>query len=105
MVLATLLAFIAVLGMVALSGWHGATIHDDDPVHAASVEHSHADTDQDDPDGAIHLAAHAVGQSLAVPAHIEPSHLVVELASIWPSGELAGLRGLDPTSLLRPPRA
>ena len=56
------LAFLALFGLFAVSGWHNAMVHDDDPIHAVSIEHSHGSSSQTDPDAPVHVLAHATGQ-------------------------------------------
>lgn len=101
---ATMLAFLAVLGMAALSGWHSSTFHHDDAVPAVAVEHVHGDVFNGDSDDAVHVAAHAIGQGIAIPAHIDATRLTVEFAASWAIGETVIGQGFEPSSLLRPPR-
>ncbi|OYY96168.1 MAG: hypothetical protein B7Y38_11645 [Sphingomonadales bacterium 28-56-43] len=100
-----LLALLALMTMSAVSTWHNASIHDDDAIHAVSIAHEHEKQDSSDPDGAVHLTAHMVGQSLAVPdtavAHIYEASFTTN----WSVPRSALKAGIDPTSLLRPPKA
>jgi hypothetical protein len=105
-VLATLLAFLAVLGMTALGGWHAATFHDDVPDVTLAVSHVHvADVMDDHDDNVVHVAAHAVAHAFAVPTDVAPSFALAEVAPAWPTRESVDRAGTGPTSLLRPPRA
>jgi hypothetical protein len=98
------LSLVAVLGLFALSSWHNAVVHDDDPIHVVSVEHDHGLSKQTDPDRPIHVLAHATGQwiGFAVPFH---THAIFASADrVW-AGSVYNLRGgIEPSELLRPPR-
>jgi hypothetical protein len=102
---AVVLAFLAVLGMGALTSWHGATPHNHDLGHAVSVELDDHQSRESYPDSPVHAAAHAVGQWLAIPDHVETPVLDLAASPIWPLGNSANLYGLDPSALLRPPRS
>ena len=100
-----LLALLALMTMSAVSTWHNASIHDDDAIHAVSIAHDHGKQDPSDPDSAVHLAAHMVGQSLAVPnAAVAPIY-EASFATNWSVPHSSLKAGIDPTSLLRPPKA
>ncbi len=106
--LAALLAFMAIAGMFALSTWHASQIHDDRSAQLASPNDVHpGDHDHqgdDDPNAAMHLMAHQVGHSLALPAGTAIMLATVVASHIW-SAEIRALRpGPEPASLLRPPR-
>jgi hypothetical protein len=103
-ILGALLAWLAVLGVFSLSTWHSADFHDHEPAHVASVVQVH-DQQAPDPDSAIHVAAHMVGHSIAVPGATVASAASAALATRWQRDRSELRRGLDPTSLLRPPRA
>ncbi|GAM01533.1 hypothetical protein [Sphingomonas parapaucimobilis] len=98
------LALLAVLGVIGLSGWHDAMVHDEDPVHAASVLHGHT-ASPSDPDAPIHTLAHAIGQWIVHGGVATPLHLIRIVAPNWAiaSDDLPG--GTDPAALLRPPRS
>ena len=99
-----LLALLALMTMSAVSTWHNASIHDDDAIHAVSIAHDHGKQDPSDPDSAVHLAAHMVGQSLAVPnAAVAPIY-EASFATNWSVPHSSLKAGIDPTSLLRPPK-
>jgi hypothetical protein len=100
-----LLAFLAVVGMAALSTWHGATFHDNDPVHAVSVAHAHGDDLSADPDAAIHVAAHMVGQGVDLPAAGVAALFAPAGDKLWLRGGAVLPKAPGPPSLLRPPRA
>ncbi len=99
-----MLALVAVLGLVALTGWHHAVVHDDDPVHAVAVRHDHASTALADPDGSVHLLAHATGQWIAFAATAPTAPALTDVVRIWPIGRHDLGSGIDPSGLLRPPR-
>ena len=90
--------------MFALSGWHSATFHDDAALEAMSTHHVHDTDAKGDPEDALHLAAHAVGQGLAIPSDAVAGFWIVHLTVDWMRGENGVSQGLDPTSLLRPPQ-
>jgi len=103
--LGALLALVAMLGLIALSGWHNAIIHDDDAIHAASIEHSHDSPGKFDPDAPVHVLAHATGYWVASDGAF-PSERGISVADRkWMIGTARLLRGIDPAELLRPPRA
>lgn len=103
--LGALLAMLAVLGLVALSTWHGSNVHEEDPVHAASIRHVHGAPLENDPDGAIHVAAHMTGQGLSIPSAAVPRGRLALRVTNWPILPATTLSGLDPGAILRPPRA
>ena len=102
--MAALLALLAMLGVAALSGWDGATFHADDPIHAASVRHDRIDDIRRDPDGAVHLAAHATGHGIAIPNDAATPTPPLETQVAWTPGVAIFGPGLTDASLLRPPR-
>lgn len=102
--LATLMAFMAIAGMFAVSTWHTAHIHDDDPMHLVSTNHVQPDSQGADPEAAVHVAAHAVGQGLAAPVVVAVALTFQFTRQRW-TAAIAALRpGSEPASLLRPPR-
>lgn len=104
--MATVLAFLAVLGMTALGGWHAATFHGDVPDVTLAISHVHVADVMDDHDAnVVHVAAHAVGHAFEVPAHAAPSVALAEVALVWPRLDGIDRAGTGPTSLMRPPRA
>lgn len=100
-----LLAILAVLGMIALSAWHGSNVHGDHPVHVASVQHLHDAAPDSDADSPIHVAAHSAGHGFAVPLSTAPLPRPVLRARGWSERAAAALSSLDPGAILRPPRA
>jgi len=111
-VLGALLALIALLGMSTLSTWHGATIHSDDHSAAVSLPHAHgpAPGAEDahgtaDPDDLIHVVAHVVVHGLALPSIISAELRDASIESSWSRISDNVMAGLEPASLLRPPRA
>ena len=105
---ATLLAFCALLAMNALTGWHAADAHVDRPAielaGETGAEHTH-EADNDELDHAVHGAAHAANQpfDLAVGA-LQPGPLGFALRS-WTASDAFLHAGVAPTALIRPPRA
>ncbi len=99
-----ILVVIALFGIIAVSGWHSAIVHDDDAIHASSVKHDHAPSDQGDPDAPIHILAHAMGQWVSITG---PLALPIATAMVdrnWSPLAQAFRNGVDPAALLRPPR-
>lgn len=103
--LATVLAVVAVFGLIALSGWHNAVIHDDDTIHVTSIEHRHTPSRQADPDAPIHLLAHAVGQWITTAGSFATPAGAVLASRNWAPLEACLRHGIDPAALLRPPRS
>lgn len=101
-----MLAMLAMFGLAALSGWHGATVHDHDPVHAASVEHDHdRDTSKmGDLDAPIHSLAHAAGEWVATAGPFAALAALPVFCDVWPTADASFDAGVDPSELLRPPR-
>ncbi len=100
-----MLALLALFGLAILSGWHSAAFGDHAPAHAASLEHSHDRSGQDDSSSPIHLAAHSSGQWLAASGHMFFPTTPVSIARAWTTIPSVPGGGFDPSSLLRPPRA
>ena len=106
--LATLLAFCALLAMNAVTGWHAADAHEDRPAielaGETGAEHTH-EADDEEFDHGIHGAAHAASQpfDLAVSA-VQPSPLGFALRS-WTASDVFLHAGVAPNGLIRPPRA
>lgn len=100
-----LLAFVAILGLSALSVWHSAMVNDADPVHAVSVGHIDGTAGTADPDGPLHVAAHATGQILPIANEQATTIFADRIERIWARFAAAFRSGSDPSSLLRPPRA
>lgn len=99
-----MLALIAALAMSAVSTWHSANFHDDNPAHMAAT-HAHEKHESTDPSKAIHLAAHMVGQGVDLPAATASPKYSTSIDSGWPM-ILADIKpGFDPDSPLKPPRA
>ena len=111
------LAFVAMLGLVAASGWHSAMVHDHMPVQVAAVDHDHdhdhsvaaehddhAPDKQNGGDGPVHVLAHAAGHWVAFEAPATAPVPTIAAARAWSilTASLPG--GIDPSKLLRPPR-
>lgn len=101
--LSAVLALLAVCGLVGMSGWHSAMVHDDDPVHAGSVLHRHAET-RNDPDAPIHMLAHSVGQWFVDAGVIQVTCLIAVPRIRWTITRDDLLGGVATATLLRPPR-
>lgn len=104
--LAAILAMITMFGLATLSGWHGATVHDHNLVHAASIEHDH-DRDASkmgDLDAPIHSLAHAAGEWVATAGPFAALITLPVIGNAWPAADAFFSAGIDPSELLRPPR-
>jgi hypothetical protein len=103
--LGALMAFVAILSVMTLSVWHsGAFVDQHDPIHASVVEHDYQGGSKGDPDSPLHIAAHAVGQWIAAPDDAPAVKPAVSAALRWPVSAATFRAGIDPASLLRPPR-
>ncbi|WP_140852451.1 hypothetical protein [Sphingomonas glacialis] len=102
--LGAVLAVVAVFGMMAVSGWHTAMVHDDDAMHVAAVEHDHAPSQPTDPDAPIHLLAHTLGQWVTIAEPFATLIVIVVADRSWSAPEANFRSGIDPAALLRPPR-
>src|SRR3990167_3589544 len=87
-----LLGVLALLGMIILSTWHDALPH----VHASAqtvsvgIDHhdhddvdDHASSDQDDFSDLVHVAAHVVAQTVAVPSAPVVAQAMISSAMSW----------------------
>lgn len=103
------LALVALFLAFGATAWHGAEFHDHVPVAASAhqvVDHQDPPAqDPDDADGAIHLAAHIVGQGLDLPGVAPALPALPVSAAVWSIVNVLPSTGLDPASLLRPPQA
>jgi|APDee1175537692_1029409.scaffolds.fasta_scaffold16947_1 hypothetical protein len=108
-----LLGVLALLGMIILSTWHDALPH----VHASAqtvsvgIDHhdhddvdDHASSDQDDFSDLVHVAAHVVAQTVAVPAAPVVAQAMISSAMSWGVVPVDDIGSVRPQSLLRPPR-
>ncbi len=118
-ILGVVLALAAVLGLVAVSGWHSAMVHDHGPVQVAMVD-THSDDDHDhavmidhddqapakqaDGDGPAHLLAHAAGHWVAFDGARAAPVAAIVAARVWSILTPSLPSGIDPSKLLRPPR-
>lgn len=113
------LALVAMLGLVAASGWHSAMVHDhalvqvDAADHVQDHDHDHAvaaeqgdqaPAKQAGDDGPVHLLAHAAGHWVAFDGPTTAPLPTIAAARAWSilTASLAG--GIEPSKLLRPPR-
>lgn len=103
---AAILVLVAMFGLATLSGWHSATVHDHDPVHAASIEHDH-DRDASkmgDLEAPIHSFAHAAGELVTTAGPFAALMTLPVVANAWPAADAFLSAGIDPSELLRPPQ-
>lgn len=100
-------AILALFGMLALATWHDAIPHIHDAAHVISVDrdhHDHAPAEQPDTPDLMHLAAHAVLQTIDVPAQAVIVALLKPVTAIWARDPAEAARSIAPSSILRPPR-
>lgn len=101
--LSAALALLAVSGLIGLSGWHSAMVHDEDAIHAVVILHDHAASHRD-PDAPLHALAHTVSQWV-VHAGVTPLARMIDAPAIrWTIAMEDRLGGIAPATLLRPPR-
>ncbi|HEX2019620.1 MULTISPECIES: hypothetical protein [Sphingomonas] len=103
--LGAVLALVAMLGLIGLSGWHNAIVHDDDAIHASVIEHSHDTPEKSDPDAPIHVLAHATGHWVAFDGALPSERMILVADRQWMIGTARLPGGIDPAEFLRPPRA
>ncbi|HEX7819457.1 MAG TPA: hypothetical protein VF463_02435 [Sphingobium sp.] len=108
-----LLAFLALIGMVALSYWHDAMPHVHDVDHLAGisqemgidpVQHVHAPGHLPDSDDMMHIAAHVVLQTITIPASPILAEILVPRLTMWSLSPAETGRPSAPLSILRPPQ-
>lgn len=104
--LGAVLGIIAMFGIIVLSGWHSASIHDHVPVTVASVDHGHDHEapKQSDGDSSIHLLAHAAGHWIGSVDSVSAEWRTVVSDHSWSFANATVLGGIDPSALLKPPR-
>ncbi|WP_298400482.1 hypothetical protein [Sphingobium sp.] len=112
----------ALLSMLALATWHDALPHVDDVEHAHAVQvdhhehasdhhqhasghHQHDSDDQPDSADIMHVAAHAVFQTIALPGQPIIGAMLFAAITRWVLGPSVSFESVKPGSLLRPPRA
>lgn len=103
--LGALLAVIAMFGLVALSGWHNALVHDHDRIEAVSIEHYEGGSAIDaDGSGPVHFLAHAIGHWVALANVLSTWIGTIDGGHVWIVAASFLCAGTDPAMLLRPPR-
>lgn len=103
--LGALLAFAAMLGIASLSVWHSTMVNDADPIHAVSIGHVDSAASNTDPDGPLHVAAHATGQFLSIDPQSATTILATLPERIWTPFTSLFRDDSAQSGLLRPPRA
>lgn len=106
--LAALLGLLAMVGVIGLATWHDGMPHSHAPVHAASVDadhHDHAPADQPDPSDALHLAAHAVAQTIDLSARLLIGVTLFTVTLRWALASSSLPVTARPFEILRPPRS
>tara|TARA_R110000868_G_scaffold31382_1_gene115177 strand:+ start:1832 stop:2245 length:414 start_codon:yes stop_codon:yes gene_type:complete len=100
-------AILALFGMLALATWHDAKPHVHDAGYVVSVNGDHpeqAPAEKPDTADLMHLVAHAVLQTIDVPAPLVVAALMKPAAEIWTLASAKAAHSLDPSAILRPPR-
>lgn len=98
------LAFAAILGVFTLSGWHSAMVNDADPVHASSIGQSQGEHNKADPDGPIHVVAHAIASIVGISLPQVATVTLVPVVRLWSPHTSFFRAGSDSSRLLRPPQ-
>lgn len=104
LLLGTLLAFAAILGVLTLSAWHSVMVNDADPVHAVSIGQSNGDHKNADPDGPIHVVAHATASIVSIAFPLIAAVMVTPVERLWSSLVSFFRDDSDPSGPLRPPQ-
>ncbi len=100
---AVLLAVLAMVSMVNLSGWHASSFDGFASDHMGAALHEELGS-QAHPNGAAHLAAHAVSQAVSIPDEGLRGPTLFSDGNAWFQAAIR-FRLIDgPLSLLRPPR-
>lgn len=105
--LIVLTAILALFGMVSLTTWHDVEGHVQGPDQVATTDRDHPDyTPVERPDTAdlIHLAAHAVLQTIVVPSPLVVAAFMKPVSEIWTIAAAKAARPIAPLAILRPPR-
>ena len=104
---AALMALFAMIGVLALSTWHDGMPHSHAAVHATSVDrdhHEHAPSKTPDMADVLHMAAHAVIQTIDVPRQPVLSAMLKPVPLQWSIAGPQAPGAIHPDGLLRPPR-
>lgn len=102
--LGALLAFVAIVGLSAVSGWHSAAAHHDEAVHSVSIAVADVRPQQPAPESPLHVEAHATSHLLALEEQLAPAVFSRLLPPGWVDLRSPMLAGREPAELLRPPR-
>jgi hypothetical protein len=104
---AALLGLLAMIGLIGLATWHDGLPHSHAPVHAANIDtdhHDHAPSDQPDPSDVLHLAAHAVAQTVDLSSRPLVSLTLFTVSLRWTLVTTSLPVSASPFKILRPPR-
>jgi hypothetical protein len=108
-----LLGVLALLGMIILSTWHDALPHVHAPAQTVGLDadhhdhddaDDHASSDQGDFSDLVHVAAHVVAQTIALPSAPAVAQAMISSAMSWGVVPVDDIGSVRPQSLLRPPR-
>ncbi|WP_156357782.1 hypothetical protein [Sphingomonas sp. Leaf62] len=114
-VLGVVLAMFAMLGIVAVTGWHSGFVHDHDRTElrdasdhldgAVSIdEDDHGSSHEGEPDNPVHVLAHAASHWIGFGDISVPTAGNMTIYRAWVTLVAPLVIGLDPSQLLRPPR-
>lgn len=105
--LAAVLALFAMVGMLGLATWHDGMPHVHSATHADTVDrdhHEHAPDSQPDMADLMHMAAHAVLQTVVVPPQPLLAGTMPVVAVRWIVAAPQSARSIRTAEILRPPR-
>lgn len=104
LILGALLALLALVNIIGLSGWHSALVgHDDQIVMTDIIEHD--DSEPSMPEVDLHKTTHAVIHGMTdADSGVAPVASFFFPAIIWSLPMDMSRRGIAPEGLLRPPR-
>ncbi|MES2057217.1 MAG: hypothetical protein V4564_14885 [Pseudomonadota bacterium] len=105
--LAAILALLAMVGMLGLATWHDGMPHVHSATHSASVDldhHEHAPASAPYMADLLHMAAHAVLQTVNVPAEPKLAEALPPVAVRWAMASSQAAGSIRPDTILRPPR-
>lgn len=99
-----LLALLAIVNIIGVSGWHSAMAMHDDAVVAADIV-QHSDDDPSLPEIDLHKVSHGMIQGLAdIAPRLGIASFFAPMGLGWFLGSDTSLPAAAPEGLLRPPR-
>jgi hypothetical protein len=104
---AAVLAILAIFGMLGLATWHDAMSHSHQAGGVVMLDDDHHEPASDHkPDAAdlMHVAAHAVMQTVDLPSPPLLTSAMAPVVLVWALGLAVPAPSLAPLSILRPPK-